>query len=399
MTTALFLRSDSVDVRLPVSSISSSTSLNTDGNLPSQSFSPRRLHVSAGSSGILGGWGGIPTSPAPADPGTNGGNYPYAQGCSRPLSSAVTISGTISFDIWAYESNMSANAYLTALVWVVRPDGTSSLICNSTFGTELGTTSALKSWSATATSTNCYPGDVLHLALFISGSSQAAGYQVTIGSDGPDGGTYGSKITFTETLSFIDTDPSGTVTNFKSSLADFGSTPNKKLWTDAPSGTEVSYLKSPATFPGHNQWDIAYALNWNTPQLEAVTLEGYATFQVYCSSDANTSLSPLFVVYKTDADGSNPVQIGQGKPVDYVYSTTKTWLSGKIPIRGTLTNGQRLRVVLFTAMGGTLTTTGGSAYIYVENSSTPTRITWPATLTEYNATPPAHADDYWGVAC
>src|SRR5688500_5334042 len=66
---------------------------------------------------------------------------------TRPLD-AVTISGTVTFNIWASESAMAANAGLRVQVDGYSGDGTThrGTIVASSHGTELGTGSAAMNW-------------------------------------------------------------------------------------------------------------------------------------------------------------------------------------------------------------------------------------------------------------
>src|SRR5262245_21665480 len=66
-----------------------------------------------------------------------------------PVSSSVTISGSITFNFWCSESSMNANATAECIVSKVAPDGTVTQIIDSEFGTEFGTSSAVANWSPT----------------------------------------------------------------------------------------------------------------------------------------------------------------------------------------------------------------------------------------------------------
>jgi hypothetical protein len=135
---------------------------------------------------------------------------------SNPLD-AVTISGTITVNLWMSESNMSANA--GAEIAIGRADGAGVWIANvlgcfparttaagttSEFGTELPvTTRAAQNWTATPASTTLSAGDLLVFAVRANdaGGTMASGFTYNCGYSGgtaaADGDTW---IQFTETI-------------------------------------------------------------------------------------------------------------------------------------------------------------------------------------------------------
>lgn len=384
MATTLYLRSDAIESRFPYGPQVETADLLADGTHPNAGAWPRRLSTTAGSTGAATAIAAQSLSyagpvTAPGLP-LNGGFM-----TSLPLASAVTISGTISFDIWAHESSMSLNATIVCVLQVFRPNGTHDIICQSSFGTELGTSSAQKSWTATPTSTDCNPGDVLALILYADdadGVNLGSGYTCYVGGDGAEGSSYDSQVRFTETLSFASA-PTGTEINLLGDLSDTGGSYDHKAWTDSIGGSR-DYSVTSVGHPSHAQWeDTGNDIAWYTPQLQAVTLQGYAHFHLFTYGTVTTPSSPLVVIYKTDGDGTNPVQIGQGKALDQNV-TDSIMLTGIANINGTLTDGQRLKIVVYTASGESGQSAGQTLVLKVEYGNT-TKIQFPATLTEYTS--------------
>lgn len=133
---------------------------------------------------------------------------------SEPLDADVTISGTITVNIWAAESNMAANVALNCDVYKLPADSdTVVLIVGSARNVEVAvTTRAVNNFTLTPTSTACNKGDRLMIVPWMDDStaSMGAGETCNIGyggtTDGADGDSY---VQFDETLGFLTTAPSG----------------------------------------------------------------------------------------------------------------------------------------------------------------------------------------------
>lgn len=78
--------------------------------------------------------------------------------CSQPLSAGVTISGTITCNLWAKESATSVNASLQCFVYLDHA-GSLTQICDAQAATELTASIANKSATCTPTSTAFVSGD------------------------------------------------------------------------------------------------------------------------------------------------------------------------------------------------------------------------------------------------
>ncbi len=131
---------------------------------------------------------------------------------SPPLAQDITISGTVTFNFWGAESNMSANCGFSCKVYRIRgSDGSiQDLVNKSADGVELAvTTAGVRNWTATPTSTNFLKGDRILLIPCINAvGTMGGGYTAFLTWNGSSGGASGdSYIMFTENFGFIATNP------------------------------------------------------------------------------------------------------------------------------------------------------------------------------------------------
>ena len=132
---------------------------------------------------------------------------------SAPLDADVTIAGAITFNIWAYESSMSAN--ITAQARLEKVDGATgaiTLIHQTVRVSELGTSSAAQNWVETpAAGVLVKRGDRLRYRMFgdDGGGNMASGYYFYHFYDGPAGADGDSWFQLTENLTFV-SEPAGT---------------------------------------------------------------------------------------------------------------------------------------------------------------------------------------------
>lgn len=127
---------------------------------------------------------------------------------SKPVASTQSITAsTVTFNIWARESDRSANAGGRARLfrWSANT-GTELLIAGpADDGTEFGAFSiAAVNWTTTATATTLLKGDRIVARFYITGvGTMASGYTCTMGYNGPTAGANGdSYITLTDNLTF-----------------------------------------------------------------------------------------------------------------------------------------------------------------------------------------------------
>lgn len=139
---------------------------------------------------------------------------------SRPLN-AVTISGTVTFNLWGLESATQANCGFDVLIERCDESGNViSTISRSERGTEMGTSASANNWTATPTSTTLAARDRIKVTVFANDAGGNMGNSRTFTFDygaatGVDGDSYvqfneavsestaatvtGAKGTFTET--------------------------------------------------------------------------------------------------------------------------------------------------------------------------------------------------------
>ena len=146
----------------------------------------------------------LPTPPTTATQFTKTAGGSVVTWYSRPVD-AVTISGNVTFNLWAYVDNTKANAYITAELLLAAPDGTITgqpIAAVYTGNPKLGTTAALQSWSVTPLLTAVANGQRLAVRLHIGAAGpMRAGYYVYADINGPTVGADGDAwVQTTEAL-------------------------------------------------------------------------------------------------------------------------------------------------------------------------------------------------------
>lgn len=122
-----------------------------------------------------------------------------------PRLNAVTISGTVTLNIWGFESSMNANAgYHVRLDRVSSTGVFISTILDSDRAVEMATAVSVHNWTVTPTSTTLASGDRLRITVFLddAGGNMASGFQVQTHFNGTSAGATGDTyVRVTETLS------------------------------------------------------------------------------------------------------------------------------------------------------------------------------------------------------
>ena len=145
------------------------------------------------------------------------GNATPAEWISPPVSADVTISGTITANIWASESAMNANVAINVVIDLVRATDNSIVnIVQSTRTTEVSTSSGVNNFTTGMTSGAYTPqtlnrGDRLRVRIIgTDAGTMASGFTFNATCGGTTAGASGDTfVTFTETFSF-ESAPSGT---------------------------------------------------------------------------------------------------------------------------------------------------------------------------------------------
>lgn len=132
---------------------------------------------------------------------------------SLPLAADITISGTMTFNLWASEGTMSANVAINCQVWrLACATNTLSQIVKTARVTEVAIgTSAVNNFTATPTSTAMKKGDRLIFVVFADDAGTMGGSDTwTFYWSSPTAAVSGdSYVSLTETLSFL-SEPAGT---------------------------------------------------------------------------------------------------------------------------------------------------------------------------------------------
>lgn len=132
---------------------------------------------------------------------------------SEPFAADVTISGTITLNVWMSENNMSAN--VGAQVIIERLDSIGAIvstIANTESGVELPvTTRSAQNWTVTATSTNMLRGDRVRVRVLGNDvGTMASGFNFNFSYGGPTAAADGdSWVQFNENITFETADPTG----------------------------------------------------------------------------------------------------------------------------------------------------------------------------------------------
>ncbi len=138
---------------------------------------------------------------------------------SPPLAADVTIAGTITANIWASESSMSANVAINVVVDVIRANATGTRnsntvveIARSTNTVELAlTTRTANNFTVTPTSTAANRGDRLRVRVFgddSAAATMASGFSFDGSYNGTTAAADGdSYVSFTETFAFESATP------------------------------------------------------------------------------------------------------------------------------------------------------------------------------------------------
>lgn len=269
-----------------------------------------------------------------------------------PLDADVTISGSVTWNLRAAESSMSANAAINAVLEVIDgTTGTITAIDTTARTTELGTSEAANNFSETpGAGVACKRGDRLRVRVFADDAgTMASGFTVTFWYAGPTGGGSGdSFITLTEDLTFV-SEPAGTQLFLTDDLSAVSTAAiDYEAWTSRgdAGGSDQSDSANGWLSP-HQLTDTngGTVVDWFTRPLEAFTLAGAIRCNLRAreaSIAANAALRCEIAV--VDGDGTNATTWGA--------TTFSTELPGSEAAQSLLVagddmsvdDGQRLRI-------------------------------------------------------
>jgi len=320
---------------------------------------------------------------------------------SAPLAADVTISGSITFNVWAYESSMSANVAINCrLMKMSAIDGTLTEFHKTVRVTEIAeSTHAVNAWSETPSSYAIHKGDRIVVVPFGDDAGTMTGsYYFFISVNSPSSNVEGdSFVTFTETFSFDDTTPSGTSVWLTDASAgiDPGSASELLAWTSRGGDVSTATTNTSAGPVSPIQVKLSgTAIEWYTPPLLATTLSGPVLVNLWASETSNSAnCTTRCEIAICAGNGTSPVIWGMGGGGSGGIELALSSSSGAFFVDGedaSITLGQRLRIRVYIddSYGGVSTpmANGYSASVYF-NGGTPSAsgdsyLTFPFTLTE-----------------
>lgn len=338
------------------------------------------------------------------------GEFPY-EWLTEPLAADFTISGTITVNLWAYESTMNDNASANAVIEKIDgATGAITQIAKTARTTEVAVTPTptVNNFTVTPTSTVCKRGDRLRIRMFFddSTSNMAVGSAVFRANGSAASADGDSWIQFTENLTF---EPAGNPSGSTYYLTDTAETIDpsvgveKKALTTRGSGSTNAVTNTPVAVPtaGVAIGAVTFGafVEWFSPPLAAFTLGGKAKFNIRAfesNAAANASLRADISVCAND--GTNPVlwgaaciapgaTFGEIGTADAAYTA---WVSGDDTA---ITAGQRLRFRIHIDDLANAPIVNGHTVTVSYNGDTPnaagdTYVILPALVTEQSLTPP-----------
>jgi len=320
---------------------------------------------------------------------------------SAPLDADVTISGSITWNIWAAESSASANVAINGRIEKIDgATGVITLIDATARTTEVAvTTRAVNNFSETpAAGVACKRGDRLRVRIYGDDSTTMASgftFNARIGgaTPGSDGDTW---VQLTETLSFA-AEPAGT-TIYPTDDASVVSTASvdREAWTSRGAGVQTDVTNTVTGWTAPIQvTDTAggTVVDWFTRPLAAFTLGGAVRVNARTSETGSPGVSIRCEIAVTAGDGSGAVVWaygGNGKEPSSTEAAQSFLIAGDDVA---VSSGQRLRVrfyiddaksfAMIAAKTGTLFYAGTTPA-----ASGDTWLTFTQTLTEVLPTPP-----------
>lgn len=269
----------------------------------------------------------------------------------------ITISGPITFNLWASESSASANAGINIRLLVGKTDGSIVEVHKTANPTEnFLTTSTNVRWSEVPTPFDILKGERLFAIAFAddAGGTMATGFTSSLYYSGTTADVSGdSWVGFTETFTTPTTAvPAGTdmyLTNTASTV-DQGVV-EKVLSLSRGSGVTTLATALVAGPTTGVQVDDGGAVAWYTGTLGAVTLSGPISFNITCRETLATGDAILRAeIAICDTDGGNPVVWGTngygagGVELSTTEAAAIFWIMAPDVA---VAAGQRIRVRLF----------------------------------------------------
>lgn len=332
---------------------------------------------------------------------------------SQPLDADVTISGSITWNIWASESSTSANVAINGRIEKVDgATGAITVIDTTARTTEVAlTTRAVNNFAKVpAAGVACKRGDRLRVRIFGDDAGvMGSGFTFNARFGGPtpaaDGDTW---LQLTENLTFA-AEPAGSQV-FPTDTASPVSTAavDREAWTSRGAGVQTDVTNTVAGWTAPIQMtDTAggTVVDWFTRPLAAFTLGGAVRVNARVLVSADTANAvPRCEIARVAADGTSPTVWASGAPAangsNTRFSTTEEVASYLVAGADlAVTAGQRLRIRFyiddfsFLAMGASQAMT----LLYAGTSAAATGdtyLTFTQTLTELIVPPGPRVSPY-----
>jgi len=372
---------------------------NNDANLrgTAQTWNPLALATAAGAAAnntVATATVAGPTAGVEVRVGTPGGAVWY----SPPLAAAVTISGSITWNIWGFESSASANVAINGRLEVI--DGATGVITliDATARTiEMPTINGAINFAETpAAGVACKKGDRLRVRIYgDDAGTMATGFSFVMAYNGPTAAANGdSWFQLTENLTFA-AEPAGTQI-FPTDTASAVSTASvdREAWTSRGGGVQTDVVNSVTGWTAPVQFtDTAggTVVDWFTRPLTAFTLGGAVRVNVRCAASFG-SISIRCEAAVVNGDGTSPVVWASGGPG---LALAASEAASSFMVAGTdtaVTNGQRLRIRFSIDDVNNIAMTSGQTgtlyYAGAASATGDTYLTFTQALTEVLPTPP-----------
>lgn len=319
---------------------------------------------------------------------------------SDPLDADVTISGSITWNLWASETNMSANAAVNGRLEVIDgATGAITLIDQTARTVEVNiTTATVNNFSETpAAGVACKRGDRLRVRIFADDAgTMNSGFSMGLQFNGPTASAQGdSWLQLTENLTFV-SEPAGSqifLTDTASAVAT--ASVDREAWTSRGAGVQTDVVNTAAGWTSPIQLtDTAggTVVDWFTKPLTAMTLGGAVRCNIRARESISTANAQVGVeVARVNGDGTSASVWGitrKSLELNGGAETVESFLVAGDDLA--ISDGQRIRIRLFIddtafsamASGATCTvwyagTSGGA--------SGDTYLTFTQTLTEFVA--------------
>lgn len=303
---------------------------------------------------------------------------------SEPLAADVTIAGTITFNLWMSENNMSANCGAQCVIERLDHLGAIiSTVVNSEKGTELPvTTRAAQNWTAAPTSTAFNKGDRIRIRVASNDvGTMGSGFTFNFADSGPTADADGdSYVTFTETFSFMTATPAGSslyLTNVAGPAV--GAAVEKEMWTARGDGVNSIVVNTAAGWTAPIQWTDSAGgtvVEWYSRPLQAFTLAERILLNIRAlESNAAATASLRCELAVTNGDGSNVVVWAAANHYDGTLfgelgtsETADVWHLAGDDLA--VTDGQRLRLrVYLDDVSNVPMVTGHTATLFYDGTS------------------------------